>query len=155
MRVNIDEARTMLRAAFSASTEALHTSLRASNALDDYEQPPEFDPGLDRPTDQYLEKYYHGIFFLDPESFVYYLPIVLEYGLANPESTSMAVDTLLFAMRLGAPEGASCPPLPEVQAGAVVAALCALRVATGEELADEVTLTLQGAWRSPAPADSR
>ncbi len=148
MTTRVDEARERLRFAFPARTDPPPRSLRAGNALDDYAVPPDFDAELDRPTDAYIEAYYHGLFFLDAESFVFYLPLVLDYGLTHPESDSNAVDTLLFAMQAGGPPEASCPPLRGEQERAVVFALEALRDLTGDVFADEIESALRGDWRS-------
>ena len=54
-------------------------SLRGGEALDRYQAPPAFDSILDKLTDQYLENYASGLTFLDPISWRYYLPYLIEY----------------------------------------------------------------------------
>jgi hypothetical protein len=59
-------------------------TLRAGNALDDYETPPVFDVRLDEPTDTYLEHYAHyGLTYLDPPSWRHYLPRLIGYALRH------------------------------------------------------------------------
>ena len=54
-------------------------SLRGGAALDRYQAPPAFDSILDKLTDQYLENYASGLTFLDPISWRYYPPYLIEY----------------------------------------------------------------------------
>lgn len=54
-------------------------SLRGGEALDRYQAPVAFDSILDKLTDQYLENYVSGLIFLDPISWRYYLPYLIEY----------------------------------------------------------------------------
>ena len=75
-------------------------SLRGGNARDEYREPPPFDPEVDEPTPEYLERYYWGIAHLDAESWRYYLPILIEHTLQNiTNPASMAVDAFLASLR--------------------------------------------------------
>jgi hypothetical protein len=75
-------------------------SLRGGDAIDDGEVPPPYDAVIDRVTPEYLEKYSGGIFYLDPVSWRYYLPIFIGYAFSNVSNpASMAVDRFLFSLR--------------------------------------------------------
>ena len=68
-------------------------SLRGGAAIDDNHTAPAFDFEVDRPSPEYLEKYYWGISHLDAVSWRYYLPILTEHTLRNfATSESNAVD---------------------------------------------------------------
>jgi hypothetical protein len=80
--------------------EAPSISLRGGAAIDDHEAAPPFDDVADRPSPEYLEKYYWGIPHLDRASWRYYLPILTEYALSNLGTTdSNAVDAFLASLR--------------------------------------------------------
>ena len=78
-------------------------TLRGGNALDSYDDPPPYDPGIDRPTDEYLETHaYHGMVFVDPPSWRHYIPRLIDYALRNIASNgpgTMAIDALFWALR--------------------------------------------------------
>jgi hypothetical protein len=74
--------------------------LRAGNALDNYEEPPKYDSIVDSPTDEYLEKYYWGILYLDHDSWKYYLPILINYSVKNKaDKGAMVIDSFLASLR--------------------------------------------------------
>ena len=88
--------------AFASDTKmAPSTTLRSGNAIDGYEEPMPFDPVLDEPTDQYLERYaFWGVAYLDAESWRHYLPRLAAYGLRHVASDPhMVVDALLSSLR--------------------------------------------------------
>jgi hypothetical protein len=74
-------------------------TLRAGNALDEYKQPQNFDPTTDTVSDSYLERYWWGIAHLDPISWRYYLPHLIEYSLRRRHEHSMVIDALLTSLR--------------------------------------------------------
>jgi hypothetical protein len=80
-------------------------TLRGGNALDEYEQPPAFDPRLDEPTDTYLERYAHyGLTYLNPPSWRHYLPRLIDYALRhyNRRETpagGLAIEGLMASLR--------------------------------------------------------
>jgi hypothetical protein len=77
-------------------------SLRAGDALDDYDkEPPPFDAVLDSPTDAYLERNFWGIGYLDPASFHHYVPRLVEYTLDHLGAGSAVGEFLISAL---------CPP---------------------------------------------
>lgn len=74
-------------------------SLRGGNALDCYEDVPEFDDAIDIPSDIYLERYAWGVDHLDPESYRYYLPYFLDYALRHGKRGSILIDCILQSLR--------------------------------------------------------
>ena len=63
-------------------------TLRGGNAVDDYAEPPPYDPRIDEPTDAYLERYaFSGVVYLDPVSWRYYLPRLIDYALRHSQTT--------------------------------------------------------------------
>ena len=87
-------------AAFAAEVAAMPSlSLRAGNALDEYNEPPPFDASLDSISDAYLERFPWGIGFLDAASWRHVLPFLIEYALRNVERGSNVTDALLSSLR--------------------------------------------------------
>jgi hypothetical protein len=75
-------------------------TLRAGNAVDDYELPPPFDAEIDRIDDAYLEHNHWGIAFLDAVSWQFYLPALMSYAFRHlADGGSMVIDSLLMSMR--------------------------------------------------------
>ncbi len=80
-------------------------TLRGGNAVDSYDLPPEYDEQLDQPTDEYLQQFaYWGLPHLDPVSWHYYLPFLINYSLRNatkdsPIESVLAVEATLFSLR--------------------------------------------------------
>jgi hypothetical protein len=71
----------MVNAAFAKDVAAPpRITLRGGDALDGYEDPPPFDPALDKITDTYLESYSGGLTFLDAASWRHYLPHLIGYA---------------------------------------------------------------------------
>src|SRR5678810_687207 len=79
---------------------APNITLRGGNAIDGYDEPPPFDPAIDEPTDAYLETHaFHGMNFIDAQSWRHYLPRLIDYALRNIASNApgtMAIDCLLY-----------------------------------------------------------
>lgn len=114
-------------------------SLRGGNSRDEYREPPPFDPELDRPTPEYLERYFWGIAHLDAESWRYYLPILIKHALQNiGDARSMAVDAFLASLRPPDREPPRLESLSVEQKSEVVAMLYKLAFEDGS------------AWKSPA-----
>ncbi len=111
------------------------TTLRAGNAVDGYQEPPPYDPEIDKPTDEYLEKYcFWGLLYLDPASWRYYLPRLIEYALhraGNPGS--LVIESLLSSLRPPDSEPPRLASLSQEQERLIAAFLEAL--AFGEESA--------------------
>ena len=54
-------------------------TLRGANAVDGYDHPEPFDPALDEPTDEYLERFtFWAMPYLDARSWRHYLPRFIE-----------------------------------------------------------------------------
>ena len=99
-------------------------SLRGGAAVDDYHAAPQFDAEVDRPTPEYLEKYYRGIPHIDAVSWRYYLPILTEHALRNVAAAeSNAVDAFLASLRPPDREPPRFASLTAELEGAVVAML--------------------------------
>ena len=145
-------ARAAIGAAFPPTAAPPPISLRAGNALDDYAEPPPFDPEADAPTDAYIEAYYHGIHFLDAPSWRHYLPVLLEYVLSHEGGGGPnVVETLLFAIAPGDPSYPVFPVLDGAQIAAVEGGLRALHGVLGAEYAEEIEAALCREWpRGPA-----
>jgi hypothetical protein len=114
-------------------------SLRGGYARDEYREPPPFDPELDRPTPEYLERYYWGIAHLDAESWRYYLPILIEYTLRDiTNGQSMAIELFLASLRPPDREPPRLESLSVEQKAEVVALL------------DKLAFEDSSAWKSQA-----
>jgi len=98
-------------------------TLRGGNAVDGYDTAPPFDAELDRPTPEYLEKYFWGIAHLDPVSWRYYLPILANYALTNVSNASNAVDAFLASLRPPDREPPRLGSLSKEQESVVIALL--------------------------------
>ena len=89
------------REAFHVDAQALpQMTLRGGCAADSYAAIPEPDPELDKLTDAYLEKFtFWGLAYLDPASWRYYLPHLIEYAFRHMDDPAMAVEGLLHNLR--------------------------------------------------------
>ena len=80
-------------------------TLRAGFAVDSYELPPPYDEQLDEPTDDYLQQFaYFALPYLDPLSWRYYLPFLIDYALRHataeaPPESSLPVEGTLSSLR--------------------------------------------------------
>ena len=143
----LEELKRRIERSFPPTTTAPPLSLRGGNAIDDYEAPPPYDPALDRPTDEYIESFHYGIHFLDPASWLYYLPILLNYSLAQMEAgISAAVDTFLFSLRPPDRDPARFGTLSADQQAVVVAVLEALGFSPDSKYQDDALQALQEYW---------
>jgi len=99
--VSIDVAAAAWDAFRSEAGATPATSLRAAVALDEYREPPVFDPVLDAPDDEYLESFaFDGQAFLDTASWLHYLPHLIDYAMRHlGDSRSMVVEGLLWSLR--------------------------------------------------------
>jgi hypothetical protein len=122
-------------------------SLRAGNSRDEYREAPSFDPDLDRPTPEYLERYFWGIAHLDAESWRYYLPILLGYALQNiANGRSMAVDAFLASLRPPDREPPRLEALSAEQKAEVVAMLDKLAFEDGSAWKSQAITALEEYW---------
>lgn len=75
-------------------------TLRSGDAIDSYGEPVEFDLSDDSINDAYLEKYHLGLYNLDPESWRFYLPHMIDYAIRHRGyGGSPAVSALLQTLR--------------------------------------------------------
>ena len=80
-------------------------TLRGGDAVDSYDLPPPYDEELDQPTDDYLQQYaYFALPHLDPLSWRYYLPFLIDYSLRHataeaPPESSLVVEGTLSSLR--------------------------------------------------------
>ena len=74
-------------------------TLRGGNDIDNYGQPPPFDPSVDVISDEYLEQYAWGIGYLDAMSWRHYLPSLISYSVRRMAYGSNAIDALLNSLR--------------------------------------------------------
>lgn len=136
-----------IEAAFPPQIDTPSVSLRGGNALDDYETPPPYAPEVDRPDAAYIEAFHYGIHFLDPESWLYYLPILLTYSLGEMEAgTSNAVDTFLFSLRPPDRDPPRFGLLSRPQKKLVVEVLEKLGFSETSKFQDDALAALQEYW---------
>ncbi len=75
-------------------------TLRGGYAEDSYDFAPPPDPIIDEPTDTYLETYtFWGLAYLDPASWRYYLPHLINYAFRHMDDPKMAIEGLLHSLR--------------------------------------------------------
>jgi hypothetical protein len=75
-------------------------TLRGGNAVDSYDRPEPFDPAVDQPSDEYLER--HASFampYLDAGSWRHYLPRLIEYAFAHPDDPAIVVESTVHSLR--------------------------------------------------------
>lgn len=155
--MSLDLTRQAFDAFRSEAASRPLTSLRGGYALDSYEIPRPFDVVLDRPTDEYLERYaFWGLAHLDPLSWRHYLPRLMEYALHHPKDSAMVVEGLLFNLRppdrepprLGSLSGAQ-----EAVVAAFLRAIAAAQDSGNREFAEQVLQEwwVPGALHRPGP----
>jgi len=89
-------------------------TLRGGNSIDDYREPEAFDAVVDAVSDSYFERHWWGIAHLDPQSWRYYLPHLIEYSLRHRREATMVIDALLSSLR---PPDRQPPRLGSLSAG--------------------------------------
>lgn len=96
----IDELVAALDTAFEADVAACPaTTLRSGDAIDSYGAGLPYDPRLDGATDDYLERFFFGVSYLDPASWRHYLPALGAYALRHRGDGSNAVAALIASLR--------------------------------------------------------
>ena len=121
-------------------------SLRAGNAMDDYDQPLPFDEEIDRVTDEYLNHYSSGIRYLDPVSFRHYLPHLIEYALRHLQQGSNVGDSLIDNLRPPDHEPPRLASLSEEQEAVVVRFLDALAFSEASAHKEAALQALEEWW---------
>jgi len=75
-------------------------TLRGANAVDSYDRPEPFDPTLDAPTDEYVERLaFWAMPYLDASSWRHYLPRLIEYAFAHPDDPAMVIEATVRSLR--------------------------------------------------------
>ena len=147
-----EELKLRIQRCFPQAPAGPTLSLRGGNALDDYATPPPYDATLDAPTDDYIEAFHWGIHHLDPDSWLYYLPILLTYSLSQMEDgTSEAVDTFLFSLLPPDRDPPRFSTLTPPQVAAVVSVLEALGFSPNSRYQDDALQALQEYWGDVEP----
>lgn len=145
--VTVDDLKRRIQAVFPPEVETPALSLRGGNALDDYEAAPPFDAELDRPTADYFERFHFGIIYLDPESWRFYLPRLLEYALDQRASkTSAALDSFLYSLRSPDQDPPRFATLSPEQTSIVVEALEVLGFAADSTYQPDALQALDEYW---------
>jgi uncharacterized protein DUF6714 len=122
-------------------------TLRGGAAVDDYHTQPPFDPVIDVPTAEYLEKYHWGIPHLDAASWHYYVPIFIDHSLRNlAVGTSNAVETFLASLRPPDREPSRFASLADEHEQAIVAMLDQLAFDDKSKWKPQAILALEEYW---------
>jgi uncharacterized protein DUF6714 len=141
------EIEAQIDRAFGARAATPALSLRGGAALDVYDPPPPFDPGLDAPTDAYLEQFCAGLFHLDADSWLYYLPLVLRLALARAARPGDAlVESTLWTLRPPDRDPPRLGRLGAAQESAVVAVLEHLAFAPESQNQEFALQVLEEYW---------
>lgn len=126
-------------------------SLRAGSAIDQYDEPPPFDPALDAPTDAYLAAYtYFGLGYLDAASWRHYLPQLIDYTFRHVDTpATMAPAGLLASLRPPDHEPPRLATLSAQQEAAIVAFLEALAFGDDTDAYQDDALLILEEWWLP------
>jgi hypothetical protein len=128
-------------------------TLRGANAVDGYDHPEPFDPALDEPTDEYLERFtFWAMPYLDAGSWRHYLPRLIEYALAHPDDPAMVVEATVRSLRPPDRAPARLTTLSATQEGVVVTFLGHVALSDDEDgSADDARAALEEWWLPGAP----
>src|SRR5687768_9192337 len=76
-------------------------TLRGGERVDSYDFPEPYDPALDEPTDEYIERFaFHAMPFLDAQSWRHYLPRLIDHAFRRPdEPTGLVIFALVHSLR--------------------------------------------------------
>jgi hypothetical protein len=111
------DSRARFRDAFAADLAAVSPmTLRQGDAIDSCAEPPPRDDA-DAITDEYLEKYFWGLTYLDSDSWRHYLPALADLARRRLSSNSNAIGALISSLRppdRDPPRLASLTPQQEV-----------------------------------------
>lgn len=122
-------------------------TLRAGNALDEHESPPGFDPAVDSVSPEYFETYCWGISYLDPQSWLFYLPHFLKRALAcRDDGRSNLVNAFIGSLRPPDRDPPRFGLLTVEQEQAVVAVLDELAFSSESMWRDEAMSALEEYW---------
>ena len=123
-------------------------TLRGANAVDGYDHPEPFDPALDEPTDDYLERFtFWAMPYLDARSWRHYLPRFIEYALAHPDDPAMVVEATVRSLRPPDRAPARLTRLSAEQEAVIVAFLEHVALSDDENgSADDAQAALEEWW---------
>ena len=124
-------------------------TLRGGERVDSYDFPEPYDPALDEPTDEYIERFaFHAMPFLDARSWRHYLPRLIDHAFRRPdEPTGLAAFALIHSLRPPDREPPRLATLTTEQERVITAFLEALaRDAGYEHVREEVVRTLEEWW---------
>jgi hypothetical protein len=144
----------LARDAFRAElAEPPALSLRGANAVDGYDTPEPFDPVLDEPTDDYLERFtFWSMPYLDARSWRHYLPRLIEYALAHPDDPAMVVQATVRSLRPPDRVPARLTTLSPEQEAMVVRFLEHVAASDDQDGSrDDARSALEEWWRPGAP----
>lgn len=134
-------------AAFRADLDAVPAvTLRGGDAIDGYDHPPPYDPDVDQPTDEYLERYCRGLGYLDAASWRHYLPRLIAHALRTPDGAWDVTDALLWTLRPPDREPPRLTSLTAEQEAVVVAALEALAFGDASVWKEDAMQVLEEYW---------
>jgi len=135
------------RAAFSSTDSRPRMTLRGGDAVDGYAEPPDFDPALDEPTDDYLEKFHWGVTYLDPESWRFYFPTLSDYAVRHcSDGSSMVIDALLSSLRPPEKDPPRFSVLTPEQEGAIVDFLDFMAFSEESDFKEDAMQVLEEYW---------
>jgi hypothetical protein len=122
-------------------------TLRGANAVDGYDHPEPFDPALDEPTDEYLERFtFWAMPYLDARSWRHYLPRLIEYALAHPDDPAMVVEATVRSFRPPDRVPARLTTLSAAQEAVIVEFLEYVALSGDEGPAEDARAALEEWW---------
>ena len=127
-------------------------TLRGGDAVDSYDLAPDYDRQLDEPTDDYLQKYaYFALPHLDPLSWRYYLPFLIDYTLRHataeaPPESSLVVEGTLFSLRPPDREPPRLSVLTAEQKSVIIKFLERMAFDEGSDYQDDAMEVLEEYW---------
>jgi hypothetical protein len=146
---------TIVRRAYEVFRTDLETppiiTLRGGTAIDQYEEPPRYDPEIDEPSDHYLATYtFWGLGYLDAASWRHYIPLLIAYTFQHIDApTSMASEGLLSSLRPPDREPPRLATLTAEQEAVIVAFLEELAFNDDTRVYQEDALLILEEWWLP------
>ncbi len=127
-------------------------TLRSGNAGDSYDLPIPFDSELDQPIDQYLQQFASfALPHLDPVSWRYYLPYLMDFALRNftvegSAQSASCIERTLLTLRPSDRDLPRFALLPPTQEAIVVEFLDLMTFCEDSEFQDAAMQTLEEYW---------
>ena len=144
----VEHARLAREAFRDELAERPALTLRGANAVDGYDHPEPFDPALDEPTDEYLERFtFWAMPYLDARSWRHYLARFIEYALAHPDDPAMVVEATVRSLRPPDRVPARLTTLSAAQEAVIVAFLERVALSDDEDgSVDDARAALEEWW---------